>query len=76
MKNTVNFDTSTKPFSEIIGYGKHYSVPQYQRDYSWGEEQWDELWQDILAIHNQNPEEREEHYMGYLVLQKKESMTS
>ena len=71
MNNKVNFETSNKSFSEIIGNSKNYSVPKYQRDYSWDEEQWDELWQDILVIHNQVPEEREEHYMGYLVLQKK-----
>jgi len=70
MNNNVNFDTSNKPFSEIIGNGKKYFVPKYQRDYAWEEEQWEELWQDILAIHQQKPEAREEHYMGYLVLQK------
>ncbi len=72
MRNKVNFDTSNKPFSEIIGNSKQYTVPKYQRDYSWDEEQWDELWQDILAIHHEVPEDREEHYMGYLVLQKQE----
>ena len=70
MINKVNFDTSNKPFSEIVGNGKEYKVPKYQRDYSWGSEQWEDLWQDICDIHNQQDEEREEHYMGYLVLQK------
>ena len=72
MRNTGNFTTTNKPFGEIIGNSKHYRVPKYQRDYSWGEEQWDELWQDILAIHQQDPQAREQHYMGYLVLQKQE----
>ena len=72
MSNTGNFTTSNKTFGEVIGNSKHYRVPKYQRDYSWGEEQWDELWQDILAIHQQDPQVREQHYMGYLVLQKQE----
>ena len=72
MRNTGNFTTTNKPFGEIIGNSKHYRVPKYQRDYSWGEEQWDELWQDIIAIHQQDPQAREQHYMGYLVLQKQE----
>ena len=72
MSNTGNFTTTNKTFGEIIGNSKHYRVPKYQRDYSWGEEQWDELWQDILAIHQQDPQVREQHYMGYLVLQKQE----
>ena len=72
MSSTGNFTTSNRTFGEIIGNSKHYRVPKYQRDYSWGEEQWDELWQDILVIHQQNPQVREQHYMGYLVLQKQE----
>ena len=48
-------------------------MPKYQRDYSWGEDQWDELWQDILAIYEQKPQAREYHYMGYLVLQQEKS---
>lgn len=72
MSNKVNFDTATKSFSEIMGNGKKYTVPKYQRDYSWEEEQWDDLWQDIWAIHEQSPEEREQHYMGYLVLQRED----
>lgn len=70
MNNKVNFDTSNKSFSEIIGNGKRYTVPKYQRDYSWDREQWEDLWADILEINDLPKEEREEHYMGYLVLQR------
>ena len=38
-----------------------------QRDYSWGEEEWDDLWQDILGT--VTPDGEPAHYMGYLVLQ-------
>ena len=70
MRNKVNFETANKSFSEIISNGKKHKVPKYQRDYSWEQEQWDDLWQDIVDIHKSTEEEREEHYMGYLVLQK------
>ena len=70
MNNQVNFDTANKSFSEIIGNSKKYQVPKYQRDYSWEEEHWDELWQDILSMYQQEEKNREQHYMGYLVLQK------
>ena len=33
------FETKTVTFREIIGNGKKYAVPLYQRDYSWKEEQ-------------------------------------
>lgn len=48
----------------IIGNGKSYRVPPYQRDYSWDREDWEDLWNDIGEIPNDRT-----HYLGYLVLQ-------
>ncbi|NEP39169.1 MAG: DUF262 domain-containing protein [Okeania sp. SIO2H7] len=59
-------DTSTASFDNLIRNGKIYRVPPFQRDYSWTEENWEDLWQDILALHA-NP--NSSHYMGALVLQ-------
>ena len=59
-------DTRTTSFGDLIGNGKIYRVPSFQRDYSWSEENWEDLWQDILILHN-NPDSS--HYMGALVLQ-------
>jgi uncharacterized protein with ParB-like and HNH nuclease domain len=59
-------DTRTTSFGDLIGNGKTYRVPSFQRDYSWDEENWEDLWQDILVLHN-NPDSS--HYMGALVLQ-------
>jgi uncharacterized protein with ParB-like and HNH nuclease domain len=58
-------DTSTVSLSDIIGNGKTYTVPPYQRDYSWKKDQWEDLWNDILAIR----ETGNVHYMGSIVLQ-------
>ena len=60
------FDTDTLDFFELIGNGRRYSVPLYQRDYSWGIDQWEDLWNDILALHE---ERSERHYMGALVVE-------
>ncbi len=57
--------TSTVSLSDIIGNGKTYTVPPYQRDYSWKQDQWEDLWNDILAIE----ESGGVHYMGSIVLQ-------
>ena len=57
--------TSTVSLSDIIGNGKTYTVPPYQRDYSWQQDQWEDLWNDILAIE----ESGGVHYMGSIVLQ-------
>jgi uncharacterized protein with ParB-like and HNH nuclease domain len=59
-------DTRTTSFGDLISNGKIYRVPPFQRDYSWHEENWEDLWQDILLLHI-NPDSS--HYMGALVLQ-------
>jgi len=63
MKGIQN--TITGNFSSIISNNRRFVVPKFQRDYSWNNEQWDDLWQDVETMIN----EQDEHYMGYLVLQ-------
>ncbi|ATZ73689.1 DUF262 domain-containing protein [Idiomarina sp. X4] len=58
--------TNTLSLSELLSGEKRFEVPLYQRDYSWGEEQWEDLWNDILEI---SGETDTKHYMGSLVLQ-------
>ena len=58
-------DTKTVNLNEILGNGKIYRVPQFQRDYSWEQDNWEDLWNDIeLAA-----ETASAHYMGSVVLQ-------
>lgn len=59
-------DTHTATFVDLIGNGKSYRVPPYQRNYSWSEEQWEDLWSDVLAL-SSAPDDR--HYMGALVVE-------
>ncbi|WP_322496267.1 DUF262 domain-containing protein [Chloroflexus sp.] len=66
MSRATMLNTRTISFLELIGNGKRYRVPPYQRDYSWSEEQWEDLWNDILALRQQTSEY---HYMGALVVQ-------
>ena len=63
-------DTDTVALNDIFTNGKRYQVPLYQRDYSWDEEQWDDLWTDILAVNNID---NRIHYMGAIVLQNLEN---
>lgn len=63
MKGIQN--TTTSHFGSLIGNGRKYIVPKFQRDYSWDVEQWDDLWQDIERM----IDDKTDHYMGYLVLQ-------
>ncbi|MDJ0674640.1 MAG: DUF262 domain-containing HNH endonuclease family protein [Calothrix sp. MO_167.B42] len=59
-------DTRTTSFGDLIGNGKIYRVPLFQRDYSWKEDNWEDLWQDILMLHDNTSVS---HYMGAIVLQ-------
>ena len=63
----MNFTANNNTFRQLMGNGLSYRVPQFQRDYSWGTDEWDDLWQDMVGLFGEDPEPA--HYMGYLVLQ-------
>ena len=65
MSRTNVLNTTTVNYLELIGNGKTYRVPPYQRDYAWTEEEWEDLWNDVLDI-RERLEAR--HYMGALVV--------
>lgn len=52
-------------WADLFGNGKSFEVPHFQRDYSWTQEQWEDLWLDIQALRQ---DEAEIHYMGTLVV--------
>jgi uncharacterized protein with ParB-like and HNH nuclease domain len=64
MKGIQNTASST--YRQLMGNGLKYEIPKFQRDYTWEEEQWGDLWLDIKMLLSKT---EEEHYMGYLVLQ-------
>jgi uncharacterized protein with ParB-like and HNH nuclease domain len=68
---TMNFNTSNQTYRQLLGNGLLYTIPRFQRDYSWTDVEWDDLWMDIMNVLEGGSEES--HYMGYLVLQSKDS---
>jgi hypothetical protein len=63
----TNFKTENNTFRKLIGNGLTYRIPAFQRDYSWGEEEWEDLWRDLADTLAEGVGSG--HYMGYLVLQ-------
>ncbi len=63
----TNFSTANRTYRELLGNGLTYCIPRFQRDYSWDDEHWEDLWADILGTLPADGEPA--HYMGYLVLQ-------
>lgn len=66
MSDFMLMEPANQSLAELLGNGVKYVVPRFQRDYSWEQEQWEDLWTDI-----QNLEQEGYHYMGYIVLQRK-----
>jgi uncharacterized protein with ParB-like and HNH nuclease domain len=46
----------------LLSRNYRYIVPEYQRQYSWGEEQWVDLWRDIRSV-----EQGHTHFLGSVV---------
>ncbi len=64
--SVINFNTANMTLRQLLGNGLTYHVPLFQRDYSWTQDEWEDLWQDIQnTLNGSEPA----HYMGYLVLQ-------
>jgi uncharacterized protein with ParB-like and HNH nuclease domain len=54
-------------FKRLINYGR-FVVPFFQRHYSWKEQQWKELWQDIQKLYSLAEHDRTAtHFLGALV---------
>ncbi len=51
-------------FSDLVGNGRRFRVPRFQRDYKWTAENWEELWGDILELEKKPAEE---HFLGPIV---------
>ena len=71
--SATNFNTKNDTFRKLLGNGLTYQIPRFQRDYSWTEEEWEDLWMDILGTIKPGGEPA--HYMGYLVLQSENDKT-
>lgn len=69
----TNFKTENNTFRKLIGNGLTYRIPRFQRDYSWTNEEWEDLWLDLLGTLKDDGEPA--HYMGYLVLQSADDKT-
>ena len=65
MNNFMLKEPTNQTFQELIGNAVKYTVPRFQRDYAWTQEQWEDLWADIETL-----EAEHFHYMRYIVLQR------
>ncbi len=71
--SATNFNTKNDTYRRLMGNGLTYRIPRFQRDYSWTDDEWEDLWLDILGTIKEDGEPA--HYMGYLVLQSEDDKT-
>ncbi|MFB2920271.1 DUF262 domain-containing protein [Aerosakkonema funiforme] len=63
--STTSIDSRLLSFGELLGGNNSYSVPSFQRDYSWTETEVEQLWQDITETLDEG---RTEHFIGSIVV--------
>lgn len=66
------FRPESKTIREIFGDAQaFYQMPDYQRPYSWDDEQVDQLWDDIYTAYTNNKEDKEidkNYFLGSMIL--------
>ena len=67
-------DAGIMGLNDLFGFGISYRIPEFQRPYAWGEEQWSSLWDDVRNVGNRimrAPDSTEllPHFMGAIVVQ-------
>ena len=53
-------------FSDLVGANRKFQIPGYQRNYSWGKDQFEDLWRDLHTIIGTD----KPHFMGTVLLQR------
>ena len=61
----VPMNAQDLPFERILDGAKQFIIPVFQRDYSWEEDQCQQLWDDILRVGSDS--ERPAHFLGSIV---------
>lgn len=63
-------DAKDHPVITVLGDSKRFMVPIYQRQYAWGQDRWNDFWDDVAAKAEEALEAkpRFQHYMGALII--------
>ena len=62
MSRSKQITATEDTVQSLLSRNYRYIVPEYQRQYSWGEEQWEEFWKDLQLI-----EDGHTHFLGSVV---------
>jgi uncharacterized protein with ParB-like and HNH nuclease domain len=80
MEDKMELQANARTLTNILSVNKKYIVPRFQREYSWGKEQVNELWYDIVSnirwLEDEKIFELNEYFLGALVLVGQETSSS
>ncbi|MDQ2052904.1 DUF262 domain-containing protein [Natronolimnohabitans sp. A-GB9] len=69
MAGRMNINADEKKIDRFLQRPRsRFNVPDYQRRYSWGEDQWEEFWSDLTSIVNTE----QQHFLGSIVVIERE----
>lgn len=63
MGSNLDISASEADLQNIFTRSNRFTVPDYQRLYSWAESQWEEFWNDLTSI-----DEEDTHFLGSIVV--------
>ncbi|MFN0105414.1 MAG: DUF262 domain-containing protein [Bryobacteraceae bacterium] len=66
MPSSSPLQTSTASLGTLFSNARAYRIPLFQRHYSWGKEELEDLWEDLWDLHTGKDRT---HFMGAIVLQ-------
>jgi hypothetical protein len=58
-------DAGIRTVQDLLAGTSAYLIPHFQRSYSWGEKQWKQLWNDVIALDAEGGSKK--HFIGPLV---------
>lgn len=64
MPSGIGLTATEDTMEQVLTRNYRYTVPNYQRQYSWGEEQWGALWADLESLED----DTDTHFLGSIVL--------
>lgn len=63
--DSLELDAESEDIEGLLGRPRHYFVvPDFQRPYEWGEDEWDDLWNDLMDAMDHSTY----HFLGQIIL--------
>ncbi|MDA7761350.1 DUF262 domain-containing HNH endonuclease family protein [Aquiluna sp.] len=73
MDTKITTSQQETSFGELLSNNRQFSIPPFQRPYSWKKKNFDQLFEDLLAIHDK---EEDVHFMGAIILDRRQGGTT